>query len=655
MKKLIFCAALFLSLLAGAQKPTYPVYKELKDKDLEGILSVQQDKKGLYGFANAKEKFVIKPKFDEAENFVVVSSKKEGTVFLAKVRSGEKWGVLKRNALYLFPPQFDAIDDFTTYGTAFVKLGVGYGMISSDGDLLLNSLSAYEKMKNSWTLYKIRERSNEGLYDVKKRAYIIPPTASSIQLLDHVAIYEKDGKTGIMDTEGNEVIPCNYDKVTLESPYIYTEKDGKYGVISEEGKIIYDCILPKRPDFIAREYEGMLIDGKPAILRRDGTLLTAREYDEQIFAANPAVYSADSLLPHFLKKHLYETLSPVEAKNLWFADHSFTPAPDYSLVKKTLTGDLNYMRQAVQPVLIKDVPAISVAGLPCYLGIPSLEGVKGIYPHAAYFVLAGTDGLPPTRMFYLEEAHSSDFLGAEIVDVLNDVPILKYAFCTWEGIPMAFVAYNNFSEENPSENRWYEVSNEEDMALLGITVSAPGEDGIAVYQVGSRYGYIGLTSDFFTQPVFDEANDISRGSAQVLFGGRRQTLSMNILKNFQSGAVPDGALLGFTLMEDFSWAYGEWAVTSQNLPGGAVSYKLIIAEDGIARITPAATPEEADKVDTFTYKFEASDLEGYRLKVNIEGFTSIYVSENNALLLDYTGAWDITESNVNPLQELVRK
>ncbi|MBQ7751006.1 MAG: hypothetical protein IJR77_07300 [Bacteroidales bacterium] len=324
-------------------------------------------------------------------------------------------------------------------------------------------------------------------------------------------------------------------------------------------------------------------------------------------------------------------------------------------MKKTLTGDLNYMRQAVQPVLIKDVPAISVAGLPCYLGIPSLEGVKGIYPHAAYFVLAGTDGLPPTRMFYLEEAHSSDFLGAEIVDVLNDVPILKYAFCTWEGIPMAFVAYNNFSEENPSENRWYEVSNEDDMALLGITVSAPGEDGIAVYQVGSRYGYIGLTSGFFTQPVFDEANDISRGSAQVLFGGRRQTLSMNILKNFQSGAVPDGALLGFTLMEDFSWAYGEWAVTGQNLPGGAVSYKLIIAEDGIARITPAATPEEADKVDTFTYKFEASDLEGYRLKVNIEGFTSIYVAENNALLLDYTGAWDITESNVNPLQELVRK
>ena len=189
------------------------------------------------------------------------------------------------------------------------------------------------------------------------------------------------------------------------------------------------------------------------------------------------------------------------------------------------------------------------------------------------------------------------------------------------------------------------------MDKTGISVSAPGEDGIAVYQIGGRYGYIGLTTDFFTQPVFDEAQDIARGSAQVLFGGRRQSMSLNILKNFRSGAsVSDEALLGFTIAEDFSWAYGEWAVAAQTLPGGAVPYRLIIAEDGIARIAG-----DSEKVETFTYKFEKSDLEDYRLKVNIDGFTSLYVTENNGLFLDYTGSWDITESNVDPLQELLRK
>ena len=60
---------------------------------------------------------------------------------------------------------------------------------------------------------------------------------------------------GLIDFEGNEILPCNYDSIFTVNPEIkLTKKNGKYGIIKYNGDIIEDNIYDEYDDYNEKGY-----------------------------------------------------------------------------------------------------------------------------------------------------------------------------------------------------------------------------------------------------------------------------------------------------------------------------------------------------------------------------------------------------------------
>ena len=69
---------------------------------------------------------------------------------------------------------------------------------------------------------------------------------------DHVAVVEKDGKQGVIDQAGKEILPLVYKKIAVgdpkEDPVILVQLKGKYGLYDREGKQLLAPTLKKITD-----------------------------------------------------------------------------------------------------------------------------------------------------------------------------------------------------------------------------------------------------------------------------------------------------------------------------------------------------------------------------------------------------------------------
>lgn len=96
-----------------------------------------------------------------------------------------------------------------------------------------------------------------------------------------LAIIEKNGKQGFVDTEGNLVIDCIYDKAWDFNPDTETtavKKDGKWGLIDKKGSVVVDFIY----DQISWFSEGLAsvnIDYKHGFIDAKGNLIVDCIYD----------------------------------------------------------------------------------------------------------------------------------------------------------------------------------------------------------------------------------------------------------------------------------------------------------------------------------------------------------------------------------------
>ena len=64
-------------------------------------------------------------------------------------------------------------------------------------------------------------------------------------LSEQYFLTEHNGKYGVIDITGKEIIPYIYDSVALVSGYFKVEYKGKLGLMDKDGKTIFDCIYPE--------------------------------------------------------------------------------------------------------------------------------------------------------------------------------------------------------------------------------------------------------------------------------------------------------------------------------------------------------------------------------------------------------------------------
>ena len=187
----------------------------------EGLAKVEAD--GRFGYIDKEGKEVVSPKYEDAEDF------REG---LAAVKADGRYGYIDKEGKEVVSPKYEDVWDFRE-GLARVEADGKYGYIDKEGKEVVSPK------------YESAGDFSEGLAEVKA-----------------------DGKWGCIDKEGKEVISPKYEKsqyfgknielltVTSSNGIVcwqgYEEafsygliaviKDGKAGVINQEGEVIIPTI-----------------------------------------------------------------------------------------------------------------------------------------------------------------------------------------------------------------------------------------------------------------------------------------------------------------------------------------------------------------------------------------------------------------------------
>lgn len=243
-----------------------PKLKELKGKDLSEKIVPLQHKKGLWGYANPENKFVIRPVFTDACPY-------EGKI--ARIAFNGKWGLISDKGLYVMhPTECDYISEFSSDSIAIVKQADKWGLINAragypqeavydsityadygylsfkDGkygtidhqghtilepqfdeflDLDRSRKIAQVKKDGGWMLL----RDGSEILPVRVDNPLIMVQQGDNGQLDLFGAVQ-GGKTGIVTTYGDFVVPCVYDEIKKDESgrYYITSQNGRYGAIS---------------------------------------------------------------------------------------------------------------------------------------------------------------------------------------------------------------------------------------------------------------------------------------------------------------------------------------------------------------------------------------------------------------------------------------
>ena len=181
-----------------------------------------------------------------------------------------KWGVIDSRGNTIINPEYDeyiVIPD-NTKGLFICTTDVNY----DDG--------TYET--------KILNEKNEELFTDYDTVEAIENYDSSNNLWYESGILKvsKDGKYGIIDTNGGQIVNCEYDSITAlkgVTNSLLTQKDGKYGLVDNVGTVIinneYATIEP-----VSTQFENGYIvrnnDGKYGVINYTKTVAVETKYDD---------------------------------------------------------------------------------------------------------------------------------------------------------------------------------------------------------------------------------------------------------------------------------------------------------------------------------------------------------------------------------------
>ncbi|MBR4402266.1 MAG: WG repeat-containing protein, partial [Flavobacteriales bacterium] len=128
-------------------------------------------------------------------------------------------------------------------------------------------------------LASVRKDGKYGLIDKIGREIISPRYDESLRFYGGLARVEKDGKCGFIDKTGKEVIPCIYDLASdFSEGLACVKKDGKYGCIDKTGKEVIPCIYYYVVD-LSEGLASVKKDGKWGFIDKTGKEIISFAFD----------------------------------------------------------------------------------------------------------------------------------------------------------------------------------------------------------------------------------------------------------------------------------------------------------------------------------------------------------------------------------------
>ena len=269
------------------------------DKEYSYDLAPKQDeKKGLWGYVDSRDKWILKPVFDEVYDFgeddcaivkfngywgvidrtqsfcivpfctKILRSSVKG-IFIANCpdqlldeyevksynkkrdkdllpivdTSKAKYLFIKKDGAFLNPDKYNTISDFDTDQLSIVSTPMGYGLLKSDGRYVF--VPQFTEMSQYASgMFKVKEGANYGLVS-------------------------KDGRV---------ILPSSFDIIDSWSPtdliWFRSSNSMLWGSIDKKGEIIITPKLDEKPDFSNSPIQSVSSKGQYGLLRKDGIFLT---------------------------------------------------------------------------------------------------------------------------------------------------------------------------------------------------------------------------------------------------------------------------------------------------------------------------------------------------------------------------------------------
>lgn len=186
------------------------------------------------------------------------------------VYTNDKWGVINSKGETIIKPEYDEtiiIPDTTkdvflcTYDVNYIEGSYKAKVIDSKGKEIITGYDSIQALEN---------------YD----------NYNNLWYENDVLLVSKDGKYGLLDFKGKELLKCEYSSIQALKGVknsILIAKDGKYGLVDNIGATIiepeYKEIAPISDEY-ANGYIVTNVDGKKGVVNRDKTVAVEAKYDD---------------------------------------------------------------------------------------------------------------------------------------------------------------------------------------------------------------------------------------------------------------------------------------------------------------------------------------------------------------------------------------
>ena len=196
---------------------------------IEGLAKVRL--KGKYGFVDKTGREVIPCMYDSAGVF---------SDRLAKVELNGRWGVIDKTGKEVIPFKYAWAGEFKE-GLAPVQLNGKCGYIDKSGKEICPFKYDYAR-ECYGGLGVVRIGDNIGIINCYGQE-VIPLIFSDIYLVDSIIVVVADSQYGIITSNREYILPCQYDKIDINDDMIIARKSNtiyEFNQFGELVKIFYD-------------------------------------------------------------------------------------------------------------------------------------------------------------------------------------------------------------------------------------------------------------------------------------------------------------------------------------------------------------------------------------------------------------------------------
>ncbi len=195
----------------------------------EGVVALAEG--DLWGYADKKGNWVIKPRFALAHSF-------HNSLAGVKDSKSRKWGFVDKKGKWVIKAQFEDVGSFED-GIAPAKLNGKWGFIDKDGNWKIkNEFIDVADFENS--VARAQDISGNWGYIDEDGKWVIKPRFQELgDFSEGLAAAKKNGKWGFIDKKGNWKIENEfYDVGSFADGLAYakSEPNGKYGYINKKAK-----------------------------------------------------------------------------------------------------------------------------------------------------------------------------------------------------------------------------------------------------------------------------------------------------------------------------------------------------------------------------------------------------------------------------------